>query len=176
MRIRQAVPADYDHIYTLVQDAFRTAPVSDGTEQDFVLKLRAGAHIPELELVVEEKKRLIGHIMLTGATICHNQITVPTLLLSPLSVTLDRRKQGIGSRLVRTALKRAQILGYAHVVLVGDPDYYGKFGFQKQSLTYGTIPEHYILALELIPGSLNSVQGEVYPGFQPLTQHHGDLS
>lgn len=177
IRIRQADPADYGHIYALVREAFKTAPVSDGTEQDFVLKLRSGAHIPELELVAEEKNRLVGHIMLTGATICHNQLTAArTLLLSPLSVASEHRRQGTGSRLVHTALKRARLLGHEHVVLVGDPAYYGRFGFQKTFLSYGDIPEQYILALELVPGTLNTIRGTICPGFQEFTPHQGDLS
>ncbi len=175
MRIRQATPADHAHIYALVREAFRTAPVSDGTEQDFVLKLRAGAHIPELELVAEEKDRLIGHVMLTGATICHNRMAAArTLLLSPLSVAFEHRGQGTGSRLVSAALKRAERLGHEHVVLVGDPAYYGRFGFQKTFLAYGRIPEQYILALEIVPGSLNNIQGEICPDFQKSTLHQGD--
>lgn len=50
MTIRQATPEDFDAIYSLVKTAFQTAKVSDGGEQDFVLKLRKGSYIPELEL------------------------------------------------------------------------------------------------------------------------------
>ena len=42
MTIRQAAPQDFDAIYSLVKTAFQTAKVSDGGEQDFVLKLRKG--------------------------------------------------------------------------------------------------------------------------------------
>ena len=46
MTIRQATPEDFDAIYSLVKTAFQTAKVSDGDEQDFVLKLRKGRYIP----------------------------------------------------------------------------------------------------------------------------------
>ena len=46
MTIRQATPEDFDAIYSLVKTAFQTAKVSDGGEQDFVLKLRKGSYIP----------------------------------------------------------------------------------------------------------------------------------
>ena len=42
MNIRLAEAHDYENIYRLVKTAFEAAQVSDGTEQDFVLKLRAG--------------------------------------------------------------------------------------------------------------------------------------
>ena len=176
MIIRQATSADYVFIHSLVREAFRTASVSDGTEQDFVLKLRTGAYIPELELVAEEKNCLIGHIMLTDATICNEQTTVQTLLLSPLSVAFGHRRQGVGGLLIRTALERAITLGYPHVVLAGDPVYYKKFGFQRAHLSYDTIPEKYILARELVPGTLNAVHGKICPDFQKVFFAQGDIT
>lgn len=97
MTIRQATPKDFDAIYSLVKTAFQTAKVSDGGEQDFVLKLRKGSYIPELELVAEEDGVLIGHIMLTGASIRENGGCFGTLLLAPLSVALEWRAKGIGA-------------------------------------------------------------------------------
>ena len=109
MTIRQATPEDFDAIYSLVKTAFQTAKVSDGDEQDFVLKLRKGRYIPELELVAEEDGVLIGHIMLTGASIRENGGCFGTLLLAPLSVAiripfrrfhlLPRRSRRIHARL-----------------------------------------------------------------------------
>ena len=52
MTIRTAREADFPAIRALVQAAFATAKVSDGTEQDFVLELRRrDTYRPELELV-----------------------------------------------------------------------------------------------------------------------------
>lgn len=49
MNIERVNKKDYNEIYELVKTAFETAQVSDGTEQDFVLKLRAGnTYIQEL--------------------------------------------------------------------------------------------------------------------------------
>ena len=50
MTIRQAAPQDFDAIYSLVKTAFQTAKVSDGGEQDFVLKLRKGRTSPNWSL------------------------------------------------------------------------------------------------------------------------------
>ena len=75
MTIRQAKPEDFDAIYSLVKTAFQTAKVSDGDEQDFVLKLRKGHYIPELELVAEEDGVLIGHIM----PVSYTHLTLPTI-------------------------------------------------------------------------------------------------
>lgn len=152
MTIRQATPKDFDAIYSLVKTAFQTAKVSDGGEQDFVLKLRKGSYIPELELVAEEDGVLIGHIMLTGASIRENSGCFGTLLLAPLSVALEWRAKGIGAALIREALAKAAALGHSSAVLIGDPGYYGRFGFHSAaSISYPGVPGEYTLACELTP-------------------------
>ena len=160
--IRQARPADYDSIYAFVRTAFETAKVSDGAEQDFVLDLRQGGFIPELELIAEEDGLLIGHIMLTRAFIRRDGASFGTLLLAPLSVALERRSRGVGAALVREALGRAKTLGHTSVVLVGDPAYYGRFGFRAAApVTYPGVPGGYTLACELVPGALSGVSGDI---------------
>ena len=145
MTIRQAKPEDFDAIYSLVKTAFQTAKVSDGDEQDFVLKLRKGRYIPELELVAEEDGVLIGHIMLTGASIRENGGCFGTLLLAPLSVALEWRAKGIGAALIREALAKAAAFGFHSVA----------------SISYPGVPGEYTLACELTPGALRNIAGAI---------------
>ncbi len=160
--IRQARPADYDSIYAFVRTAFETAKVSDGAEQDFVLGLRKGGLVPELELLAEEDGVLIGHIMLTKAFVRKEGASFGTLLLAPLSVALARRNHGVGAALVRESLGRARSLGHASAVLVGDPAYYGRFGFRAAApVVYPGVPGEYTLACELVPGALSGVAGDI---------------
>lgn len=162
MIIRQATSADYDRIHELVETAFQTAKVSDGTEQDFVLELRKGKYIPELELVAEENGRLIGHVLLTGTAIRDGSTSTETLLLAPLCVALERRNEGIGAALTREALGKAKTRGHVSVVLIGDPAYYGRFGFRAvPAITYPGVPAQYTLACELVPGALSGVAGAI---------------
>ena len=162
MTIRQATPEDFDAIYSLVKTAFQTAKVSDGDEQDFVLKLRKGRYIPELELVAEEDGVLIGHIMLPGASIRENGGCFGTLLLAPLSVALEWRAKGSGAALIREALAKAAALGHSSAVLIGDPGYYGRFGFHSAaSISYPGVPGEYTLACELTPGALRNISGAI---------------
>ena len=149
MTIRQATPKDFDAIYSLVKTAFQTAKVSDGGEQDFVLKLRKGSYIPELELVAE-------------ASIRENGGCFGTLLLAPLSVALEWRAKGIGTALIREALAKAAALGHSSAVLIGDPGYYGRFGFHSAaSISYPGVPGEYTLACELTPGALRNISGAI---------------
>lgn len=95
MNIRKVRSTDYDNIYELVKVAFETALVSDGTKQDFVLKLRSGeGYISEFERVAEKNGDF------------------EALLLAPICVKLNYRNEGISSMLIKESLKLAQDKGY----------------------------------------------------------------
>lgn len=167
--IRPETPADRERIYHLVQTAFKTAQVSDGDEQDFVNRLREGeGYVSELALVMEEREsgRLIGQVMLTEVYITgRGESRHTVLLMAPLAVALEHRSLGLGGELVREALHRAGQLGYGAVFLVGNPDYYSRFGFVQASnygVTYAGLGEQYarfVQARELLPGALTGKEG-----------------
>lgn len=164
MKIRQETEQDFDEIYTLIQTAFKTAKVSDGSEQDFAVGLRNGEnYIPELALVAEKDNRLIGHIMLTKIYVKQDDRSFEGLLLAPISILLEYRNQGLGSMLIEKSLALAKDMGYTAVFLVGDPAYYHRFGFGR-SADYGikyadNIPDRYVMVRELVPHALNGVTG-----------------
>lgn len=165
--IRQEKEDDFKQIYDLVKVAFQTAEVSNGKEQDFVNQLRSSDnYIPDLALVAEERNMLIGHIMLTKSYINNSGYKTETLLLAPISVTLEYRNKGVGSKLINKSFEMAKLLGYKSVVLVGDPAYYSKFGFQK-SVDFGIrhlhdIPKENVLACELVFGALDGISGTIH--------------
>ncbi|MCU0580383.1 MAG: N-acetyltransferase [Desulfobacterota bacterium] len=165
MVLRQEQEADFPAIYDLVKTAFQTAKVSNGDEQNFVTRLRAGgSYIPELALVAEAAGQLVGHIMLTRTSYTAASGPQPLLLLGPLAVILERRAQGLGGRLIQAALGRARAQGHKAVILVGDPAYYHRFGF-KPAISFGIantegIPDENVMAWELIPGALDK-PGEI---------------
>lgn len=166
MKFRLADVKDYQNIYQLVKTAFETAKVSDGNEQDFVLKLRDSDNfIPELEFVCENENELIGHIMMTHQVIDTNNGDYLGLLVAPLCVKLENRNNGIGGALIKYAYKEALRIGYKAVFLVGDPNYYGKFGYRQISefkiVNNTEIPDQFILGCELIPGALTEVEGSI---------------
>ena len=53
----------------------------------------------------------------------------PALLLGPLAVDPAARGKGVGCRLMKLAIARARDLGHEGIILVGDPEYYERFGF-----------------------------------------------
>ncbi len=166
MIIRPEAPEEFRFLHQFIETAFQTAEVSDGDEQFFVDRLRAGdAYIPELALVAVHNGEIIGHVMLTHSVINDDGERHETLLLAPLSVALEARRRGVGEALVNRALKRARELGFTSVVLVGDPSYYRRFGFVPASeFAIGNtddIPADYVLACELTPGGLDDVSGAI---------------
>ncbi|GAB2026990.1 GNAT family N-acetyltransferase [Lactovum odontotermitis] len=154
MKIRQATENDHKEIYELVKIAFQTAQVTSGSEQDFVEELRArNSYIPELELIAEENDRIIAHIMLTKQLVHTRDNDRTGLLIAPLCVEIEQRNIGIGGKLLSAGLEKAQEFGYSSIFLVGNPEYYQRFGFQEiaelgiENKT--DIPNQYVLGLEL---------------------------
>ena len=86
-------------------------------------------------------------------------------MLAPLSVALESRNRGIGSKLVWKSFELAKNLGFKAVFVVGDPAFYGRFGFTSSAL-FGirhvpAIPDKYVMVYELSAGALVGVTGNV---------------
>lgn len=157
--IRPEMPAEFGEIHAFVETAFSTAEVSNGDEQNFVDRLRASAdYLPNLALVAIEGDVVVGHVMLTRTTIDTESGPREILLLAPLAVERTHRRRGLGARLTQEVLARARAAGHDAVALVGNPAYYGRFGF-RASTDFGVdntqgIPGRYVQMLELVPGAL----------------------
>lgn len=166
MIIRREKPSEFQAIHDFVKVAFKTAKVSNGEEQDYVDNLRdSGNYIPELALIAESDGKIVGHLMLTRTFVVTSDSREEALLLAPLSVALDYRKRGIGSGLVVESFRLAKGLGYTVVFVVGDPAFYGRFGFMPSVLFkikhVPPIPEENVMVTELFAGALNGVAGTV---------------
>ncbi|MBL4740354.1 MAG: N-acetyltransferase [Sneathiella sp.] len=96
------------------------------------------------------------------------------LLLGPIAVSPDKQGEGIGIALIEESLKLAKEMGHKTVILVGDPDYYKRFGFtsafDKGLDLPGPVDAHRFLVHELIEKSLSGVSGMVSGGELSLTQ------
>ncbi len=72
---------------------------------------------------------------------------------------------GIGAALVRKAIREARKAGHGAIVLVGDPPYYGRFGFTAEKTASLRLPGPFerrrLLALELVPGALDGAGGMI---------------
>ncbi|MEZ5295597.1 MAG: N-acetyltransferase [Ilumatobacteraceae bacterium] len=124
--IRAETPDDNDAIRRVVAAAFGSQ-----VEADLVDRIRASPeYVAEMALVAEIDGEIVGHVMISGATLRNGDGHRPILMLSPLAVRPDRQKSGIGSALVDAAVAIADRRGEPLVVLEGSPTYYGRFGFE----------------------------------------------
>ncbi|HZZ67308.1 MAG TPA: N-acetyltransferase [Phenylobacterium sp.] len=162
MQIRAERPEDANAIHFLTEAAFKEAPHASHTEAKIVDALRT-ADALTVSLVAIEDSAVVGHVAFSPVTISSGARN--WFGLGPVSVTPARQGQGIGQALVREGLRRLEDLGAAGCVVLGDPDYYGRFGFAYDpGLTYGDIPPGYFQRLTLNGAS---PKGEVayHPGF-----------
>jgi predicted N-acetyltransferase YhbS len=143
--IRPEGPDDADTIEAVVITAFESGPVSSGTEQFIVRALRCSGHL-SLSLVAETDGRVVGHIAASPVTL--NPPATGWYGLGPLAVLPARQRQGIGSQLVQRCLAELRATGARGCMLVGDPAYYGRFGFRAEpSLVLAGVPPQYFQAL-----------------------------
>jgi putative acetyltransferase len=160
--IATEAPSEFAEIYELVREAFLTAQHADGDEHDYVNKLReSNNYLPQLAFTVKSDKAIIAHIMLTRMYITTKLGKNEALLLSPICVQLDYRNKGIGGMLIRHSLEAAKKEGYNAVFLVGNPEYYGRFGFVPtincNITAIGDLPAKYTMVTELTPGFLTAL-------------------
>ena len=149
MIIRDERPEDVDAIHALTARAFAGMPYSDGTEPAIVDRLRIAGALT-LSLVAEMDGSVVGHVALSPVAISDG--SMDWFGLGPISVEPPHQREGIGSALVDAGLSRLKALGARGCVLVGNPDYYGRFGFSTgPALTYDGAPPEYFMHVAFSP-------------------------
>jgi predicted N-acetyltransferase YhbS len=84
------------------------------------------------------------------------------LVLAPLSVLPPHQGKGIGKRLIK-ALEEKVANQYSFISILGNPSYYGRFGYEEAAY-FGIkapfeVPSEYFLIKEMTKGGLESSQG-----------------
>lgn len=128
MQIRSCDPGDHAGVDAVLKTTFPTA-----AEARLVTTLRA-ADADTLELVAEESGTIVGTVMFSPVTaIAANGALTYGIGLAPVAVAPERQKQGIGTALVEAGLDYLRTLGVPWCVVLGDPEYYSRFGFTPAS-------------------------------------------
>lgn len=96
-----------------------------------------------ISLAVTDSKKVLGHAMLTICGIKGSGQKVG--LLGPIAVMPEFQKQGLGTALIEEGFDRLKSSDISHVFVLGDPAYYGRFGFKEESkvITPYPIPEEW---------------------------------
>jgi predicted N-acetyltransferase YhbS len=140
--IRTEQAADIDTITRLTEAAFQDEAHSSHTEQFIVNALRRAGQLT-VSLVAVDGDAIVGHVAVSPVTISSG--ASGWYGLGPISVWPARQRQGIGSRLMRAALADLQRGGGLGCVLLGDPRFYGRFGFKAHPglVLPGVAPEYF---------------------------------
>ena len=125
--IRPAADDDAPAIREVLAAAFPTT-----AEADLVEQLAADGDLA-LGFVAAVDGKIVGHIAFSRMTVAAEGERVPALGLAPVAVLPAHQKSGIGGRLIERGLAAANGRGTALVFLVGDSDYYGRFGFRCET-------------------------------------------
>lgn len=118
---------DIESIRRVIEVAFRPVEHSDHTEQDIVARLRDDNALT-VSLVAEKNNQGVGHVAASPVTFGS---TEGWFGLGPVSVLPDQQGMGIGSELVKAALDQLKKAGAAGAVVLGDPEFYTRFGFKQ---------------------------------------------
>lgn len=126
MHIRPETPSDYSAVAAVHVRAFdeRLAEA-----QIVALQRQRQAYDPELSLVAEVGRRIVGHALFTGATIRLDGKSVRAVNLAPIAIDPAFQRQGYGAALMDEGHRIAQAKGYALSFLLGHVDYYPRFGY-----------------------------------------------
>ncbi|MCD4500474.1 GNAT family N-acetyltransferase [Chromobacterium vaccinii] len=143
--IRNEQAADIGAVYALTEAAFRGEAHSSHTEQFIVEALRRRGQL-SVSLVADEGGGIVGHVAISPVSVSSG--AAGWYGLGPISVAPERQKRGIGGQLMREALRLLHEQGARGCVVLGDPAYYGRFGFRAHSgLVLPGIPAEYFQAL-----------------------------
>ena len=147
---------DDARIHQVAEQAFLSAPHSDHTEQFIVDALRRAGALA-ISQVAKYEGEIIGHVAISPVTLSGG--ATGWFGLGPISVLPEFQGLGIGSKLMRSSLAALEKMEASGCVVLGDPAYYGRFGFKVvDGLVFPGVPAEYFQALSF---SGEFLKGEV---------------
>jgi len=156
IKIRDEVSGDAETIAAVTTAAFSNAPRTNHTEQHIVNALRRGGKLA-VSLVAEADGVVIGHVAISPVSISDG--AMEWYGLGPISVVPHHQRRGIGSQLVGATLRRLRARGASGCVVLGEPEYYSRFGFQANpNLVLPGVPPGYF---QVISFDLSRPRGTV---------------
>lgn len=153
--IRPETPADAPAILALLDHAFgpgRFVKVSERVRE--IARFR-----PDLSFVAETAGGLVGVVRLWDIGVGGTR----ALFLGPLAVHSASRLDGLGGRLVERAGRAADDLGEGPILLVGDPPYFGRFGYSAEMTRAVRLPGPVDQKRVLARGAKGLLAGPVGP-------------
>lgn len=123
MLIRTEIGVDAASIDSLLRRCFPTS-----AEAELVQQLREDGLLTLGVVATDDEGQVLGYAAFSPVTLAEEDRQ--WVGLAPLAVDESVRKQGLGKQLIYEGLDTLNELGYAAVVVLGDPAYYGRYGFE----------------------------------------------
>jgi putative acetyltransferase len=123
MLIRVEIPVDAAGIDALLRRAF-----GRDDEADLVQQLREDGLLTLGIVATDDEGGVVGYAAFSPVDVAG--VDRQWVGLAPLVVDENLRRQGLGEKLIYEGLDALNEFSYAAVVVLGDPAYYGRFGFK----------------------------------------------
>ena len=125
--IREAQESDLEEVFNLIHSAF-----GNRAESDLVKQLISDGDVL-INLLVESLDIIIGNVVVSKITM-EPDIGLFCGGVAPVSVVPDQQSSGVGSKLMTAAINESKKMGIDALFLLGDPNYYKRFGFVVSTL------------------------------------------
>lgn len=145
--IRAEGPDDEELIGAVIARAFADAAHADGSEPCIVRALREDGML-SVSLVAELDGEVVGHVAVSPVEISDGSLG--WFGLGPLAVVPSCQGAGIGSGLVEAALDALKVLDAKGCVVLGEPGFYERFGFERvEGVVLDGVPHEFFMAMVL---------------------------
>ena len=151
--IREAQESDLEEVFNLIHSAF-----GNRAESDLVKQLISDGDVL-INLLVESLDIIIGNVVVSKITM-EPDIGLFCGGVAPVSVVPDQQSSGVGSKLMTAAINESKKMGIDALFLLGDPNYYKRFGFVVSTLKNDYIVENF-QELELTEDCLVNIKSKV---------------
>lgn len=143
--VRAETPDDVGSIREINRAAFGVS-----VEADLVDRLRSDGDLI-LSLVAEDDGRVIGHCGFSRLTVHDSGEVTAAVSLGPVAVVPAEQRRGVGQMMIRDGIARLRQAGETLIFVLGDPNYYSRFGFDAGAATACRTPYDgpYLQALRL---------------------------
>ena len=130
--IRRERPEDYKATEFMTLRSFWNKYWPGCTEHYLIRIIRESKdYLPEISRVAELDGRIVGAVYYTKAWIVDGDVRHEVVTFGPLAVEPTLEGNDIGGALMRETIKLAKAAGIAGIVLMGEPNYYPRFGFRR---------------------------------------------
>ncbi|MGF1747441.1 MULTISPECIES: GNAT family N-acetyltransferase [Vibrio] len=169
MLIRTEAPSDILTIDRLLKSVFESE-----AEANLVMSLRENSKLTLSLVACTDEGEVVGHVLFTPVTVDGEDYAWQGL--APLAVSEGYQGQGIARALLKEAFETLPELGYPACVVLGDPDFYGKFGFQSAAVydleCQWEVPEGAFQARSLTEASLK----DLFPAGKGLVEYCSEFN